>query len=160
MVLQMTQARTPPARTGKCCSRNTGDMTSPVVLMKRVMKKWRMLVSWCRQCSCWSVDDSITPATNAPSSEDKPCTQHFLFDAILHHRNAQWCGSSTAMYSIMQGARAASSRPQLLRMCSEMAWLCQMFKLTRTLLQAWKVCLAKPQTAGVAETCTLPHNYA
>lgn len=83
----MMVTRTPPARTGRCCSRKRGDMTRPVVLMKRDMKKWRMLVSWCRQCSCWSVDDSITPATKAPSSDDNPCThtdmdvEHTLTDA-------------------------------------------------------------------------------
>ena len=70
----MMQTRTPPARTGRCCSRKRGDMTRPVVLMNRDMKKWRMLVSWLRQCSCWSVEDNITPATKAPSSDDKPCT--------------------------------------------------------------------------------------
>jgi len=70
----MMQTRTPPASTGRCCSRNLGDMTRPVVLMNRDMKKCLMLVSWLRQCSCWSVEDSITPATKAPSSDDKPCT--------------------------------------------------------------------------------------
>ena len=94
MVLQMTQASTPPAKTGKCCSRKVGDMTRPVVLMKSVMKKWRMLVNWCRQCSCWSVDDSITPATNAPNSDDKPCRQFGLFHAYV--------GSTCSVHCLFQ----------------------------------------------------------
>ena len=85
----MMQTSTPPARTGRCCSRNRGDMTRPVVLMNRDMKKWRMLVSWCRQCSCWSVEDNITPATKAPSSDDKPCThvQLYTHTATAIHLN-------------------------------------------------------------------------
>ena len=75
VVLQMMQTRTPPASTGRCCSRKRGDMTRPVVLINRDIKKCLMLVSWFKQCSCWSVEDSITPATKAPSSEDKPCKQ-------------------------------------------------------------------------------------
>ena len=87
------QTRTPPAKTGRCCSRKRGDMTSPVVLMKSDMKKWRMLVSWWRQCSCWSVEDSMTPATKAPSSEDNPCmhTQHHCMHACMQIRMGCAC---------------------------------------------------------------------
>ena len=80
----MMQTRTPPARTGRCCSRKRGDITSPVVLMNSDMKKWRMLVSWLRQCSCWSVADNITPATKAPSSDDRPCSQQSVKSDPFH----------------------------------------------------------------------------
>ena len=50
-----------------------GDMTKPVLAMKSDRKKFRTFSSWFRACSCWSVVLSMTPATKAPSSVDKPC---------------------------------------------------------------------------------------
>jgi hypothetical protein len=87
----MMQTRTPPASTGRCCSRNLGDMTSPVVLMNKDMKKCLMLVSWLRQCSCWSVEDSMTPATKAPSSDDNPCTDRAHLHGLSPTSGRQSC---------------------------------------------------------------------
>ena len=63
---------TSPARTLRCCMRKEGDMTRPVLAMKRDRKKLRTFSSWFKACSCWSVVLNITPATKAPNSVESP----------------------------------------------------------------------------------------
>jgi hypothetical protein len=73
MVLQAIVSSRPPASTRRCCARNVGEMTSPMLDTNRLRKNCFRCSSCARQCSCWSVALSMTPATNAPSSVDRPC---------------------------------------------------------------------------------------